>query len=311
MKKVCLIIPVYNGMPHLRATLEAALNQDYANYEVLVTDDGSTDGSLEYIESIADSRLRVVNGPGKGLAHNMNAAVHHTDADYIARCDQDDVCDPKRISTQIALFMDGMHLALFSYITKFSKKAQWSNAERQKKTEEAIIPIHSLRDGAFLHSTLMIERQAFIDSQGYRQSCYPCDDWDLQLRLEEMAQQRGQSIGLVPQSLLAYRMHAAANTHNLFFEMQNKKRWIENNALRRRRGIPELSFIGYTLQEKRRVMKNINRKRKDLYHYHFRLAGESYLNRRIFALAYHTLCSSLYAPERLFRRIGSMVGGVS
>lgn len=103
---VSIILPVHNGVDTLGAALKSILAQDYRNLELLVLDDGSTDGSAELAGSFKDERLRVVGDCEKhGLARRLNEGIALSRGEYIARMDADDVAFPERLSRQVE-FLD-------------------------------------------------------------------------------------------------------------------------------------------------------------------------------------------------------------
>lgn len=72
LKKVSIIIPCYNALPFLKATLNSIFNQTYPFIEVIVVDDGSADGSLEYLKSLKHSNLFITQNKGKGACAARN-----------------------------------------------------------------------------------------------------------------------------------------------------------------------------------------------------------------------------------------------
>jgi glycosyltransferase involved in cell wall biosynthesis len=84
-------IPVYNGMPYLRDCMESLLAQSYPNFEIPLVVDSSSDGSLEYLESIPDPRIRVIEGPKAGLAPALNLLLRGAKTTWLVRQDADDI----------------------------------------------------------------------------------------------------------------------------------------------------------------------------------------------------------------------------
>jgi glycosyltransferase involved in cell wall biosynthesis len=98
-----VVVPVYNGMPHLRALVEALLAQDHPNLEIVFSDGGSTDGSLEFLESVDDPRVRVITiPPNSGAAANWTAATESATGEYIKLVCQDDLIVPEALTRQVA-----------------------------------------------------------------------------------------------------------------------------------------------------------------------------------------------------------------
>jgi glycosyltransferase involved in cell wall biosynthesis len=97
MKKVSIIIPVYNSEKYIEKTLESVLGQTYENIEVIVIDDGSADKSGEIVERIAkeDSRLQYFRIPNGGPGNARNVGVSKATGEYIGFCDGDDIIKPQ------------------------------------------------------------------------------------------------------------------------------------------------------------------------------------------------------------------------
>jgi glycosyltransferase involved in cell wall biosynthesis len=101
--KVSIILPFLNGGPAFEPALASILNQTYANWELLLCDDGSTDGSLQLARSIDDARVIVwSDGESKGLAGRLNECIERATGEYIARMDADDLSYPRRLERQLA-----------------------------------------------------------------------------------------------------------------------------------------------------------------------------------------------------------------
>ena len=94
---------VYNGGAFLREAVISVVRQTFSDWELLVLDDGSTDGAVEGIADITDPRIRVIrDGENHGLAARLNQAVSLARGKYFARMDQDDICHPERFERQLA-----------------------------------------------------------------------------------------------------------------------------------------------------------------------------------------------------------------
>ena len=92
LKLVSVIIPVYNVAPYLREALDSAVNQTYRHLEIIIVEDGSTDGS-EIIcdEYCSDSRVQVIHQEHRGVGNARNTGLDHAAGEYIAFLDPDDI----------------------------------------------------------------------------------------------------------------------------------------------------------------------------------------------------------------------------
>jgi glycosyltransferase involved in cell wall biosynthesis len=99
---VSVAMPVFNGMPHLEFAIDSVIRQDYTNIEIILSDDGSSDGSLKFINNISDVRIvRLVNDQTSGIFGNLNRCLAHSRGDYIQIMSQDDVMGVSYISGQV------------------------------------------------------------------------------------------------------------------------------------------------------------------------------------------------------------------
>ena len=93
---VSVIVPVYNVAPYLREALDSVVNQTYKDLEIIIVDDGSTDGSADICEEYADSdaRIKLIKQPNKGLSGARNTGLENATGDLVAFVDSDDSISP-------------------------------------------------------------------------------------------------------------------------------------------------------------------------------------------------------------------------
>ena len=92
-------LPVYNAMPYLPESVESVLGQSLPNIQLLAIVDGATDGSLEYLHSIRDARLRIIEQQQCGLTFTLNRMLRECTTPWLVRHDADDVSTPDRLLT--------------------------------------------------------------------------------------------------------------------------------------------------------------------------------------------------------------------
>lgn len=105
MKKISIIIPVYNVEGYLETMARSLLTQKWENLQVIFSDDGSTDGSLAILRRLAeeDPRITVVTGVNHGVSSARNRALRVAEGDYIGFCDADDSLAPDYLTTLVSL----------------------------------------------------------------------------------------------------------------------------------------------------------------------------------------------------------------
>lgn len=115
MTGISVMLPVYNGLPYLKESVESVLQQDHGEIEFLVLDDCSTDGSWEYLQSLQDSRLMLWrNEKNMGLFYNLNWLAKQARFDLLKLWSQDDIMYPNALGT-IARFHEKHPEIGFSY----------------------------------------------------------------------------------------------------------------------------------------------------------------------------------------------------
>ena len=162
--RLSIIIPVYNNESYLRPTLQSVLAQTYPDFEVLVVDDGSTDGSLAICREFAqkDDRLRVIQKENGGVSSARNRGLEEAAGQYIAFVDGDDCIDPEMYTTMITILQDtGADLVDCRVI----KESQYMSRPYEKgDVEVSDHPLEYLsKKGYFIDSSLnKVYRRDFI-----------------------------------------------------------------------------------------------------------------------------------------------------
>ncbi len=297
--RLSVIVPVYNGARFLSASLECLLKQTFRDFELLVIDDGSTDSSPQIVQGFRDPRIRYVRQENQGLCHALNRGIKEASAPVIARNDQDDLSVLERLERQLGL-LEGRPdaVALITHYTKFGARRTWSNVDKQGAADASVMEIEPLRDGCLLGSTMMARAEALRRVGGYRQECYPCDDYDLEMRLSQIG-----TVLLLRQPLVKYRFHVSANTYPLFATMQNKSRWVEDCHKRRVQKQAELGFEDFMRNRNLSSAEGKRERRLDAAKLHMRVAGQRYLDGLDLSAAYHFCASTILDPSTVLNRV--------
>ncbi len=99
--KVSVILPVYNAGQYLAGAIESILQQTFRDFELIIIDDGSTDGSDHVIAGFTDPRILVITQANQGVRAALNAGLAKCQGEYVARMDHDDISDPRRLLAQV------------------------------------------------------------------------------------------------------------------------------------------------------------------------------------------------------------------
>lgn len=107
---VSIIMPNYNSAEYIAETIESVLNQTYDNWELIISDDCSTDGSIEIINNYNDSRIKLlINKENSGAAISRNNAIDVAKGKYIAFLDSDDLWNKEKLSKHLSFMSEGGH----------------------------------------------------------------------------------------------------------------------------------------------------------------------------------------------------------
>jgi glycosyltransferase involved in cell wall biosynthesis len=204
---VSVLLPSRDAEPTLAASLRSIQRQRFTDWECIVVDDGSRDGTLACARRFAaeDSRFMVVSTPPQGLVAALTTGLAHCRGSLVARMDADDLMHRDRLAVQVQVLADtpalwgvGTHVRIFP---RAQLAAGWRAYERWVNgiDSAARVRAEAFVECPVVHPTLMLRRPELLDL-GYRDAGWP-EDYDLVLR----ALARGLEIGVVPRRLLAWR----------------------------------------------------------------------------------------------------------
>ena len=103
MSKISVIIPIYNKVTCIKKTIQSVLNQSYQCIEIICVDDGSTDGSIDVINSFADPRIKLFSKENGGVSSARNFGIDHSTGEWIFFLDADDIIMPNALEILIGL----------------------------------------------------------------------------------------------------------------------------------------------------------------------------------------------------------------
>jgi glycosyltransferase involved in cell wall biosynthesis len=198
-------MPVHNARAYLDECVRSILGQTFADFEFVILDDASTDGSAEVLRrwAGADVRIRLFSSREKlGLSGSSNFVVRRARAPLVARMDADDVAHPERLARQLAVFRRSPEVVLVGALSEGidASGARVRPRDRWRLVRPSLFP-------PFPHGSAMFRRRAFEEVGGYREECVKWEDQDLFLRMTR----RGRTI-VLPEALLRYRYHASNTT---------------------------------------------------------------------------------------------------
>ena len=183
---VSVVMPVHNAMPHLDAAVQSILDQSYSDFEFVIYDDASTDGSRERLREWAgrDSRIRLFEGERNlGPVGSSALVVAHSTQELVARMDADDICAAGRLEQQVEVLHGapraGVVGSLFDIIDEDGRLIRGPDYWRLTM-DSGFVP--------FAHGASMFRRSVFEQVGGYRPECEFWEDQDLIVRIAAVAE---------------------------------------------------------------------------------------------------------------------------
>lgn len=196
---------VFNGERYLGATIESVLGQTFSDFEYLLLDDGSTDGTQDLIQSYAakDSRIRVTTRENRGIVPSLNQQLEQAGTPLIARLDGDDICRSDRLALQFA-FMSANpeHGAVGSDTLYIDENGALSPLPPLVRPHNHAGIVGNFESGPNLcQPAVMYRRDLVRQVGGYRMAYQYAEDLDLWMRLSEVSK-----LANLPEPLLSYRV---------------------------------------------------------------------------------------------------------
>ncbi len=208
---ISVILPAYNCAAYLQEAVQSVLNQTFLNFELIIINDGSSDGTEKIILSYNDDRIVYVkNVQNKGLIYSLNKGIDTAKGKYIARMDADDISLPERLAKQKDFLDKNINITAVASTIIFidengTQKGLW---ELDQKT---ILPEQIRKklpyENCIAHPTIML-RAGIAQQFRYNEYQKNIEDYDLWLRLCN----NGYSIAKLKEPQLYYRVHGSSVT---------------------------------------------------------------------------------------------------
>jgi glycosyltransferase involved in cell wall biosynthesis len=202
-RKVSVIIPNHNYLEFLPSAIESVLNQTYKNLELIVVDNGSTDGSQAFLRTLKGVKL--ILQENRGQADARNVGVEASDGFYIAFLDADDYWREDKIEKQVEL-MDWQHeMVVCDFLKIDSNNAVFADSTTQIGNRE-FSKIHKMQPGASIvpagESTALLTRNLFNRAGGFDRRLNSTTGWDFFRKCTKLTR-----FAIIHEPLVYYRVH--------------------------------------------------------------------------------------------------------
>jgi len=220
-------------MPYLPAAVESILGQTYDDFEFLIVDDDSTDGSTEYLRALRDPRIKVTVHQNRGLGTTLNELFHNSRTEYVARMDADDVSDRHRLEKQMGFLRDHPDVVMLGTGIDFMVGNRFVNGFPPLTKHDAIRERLLQKRPGMLHPTIIVRRDAWEGVGGYHLARNG-EDLDFCLRLCDIGR-----VTNIPDVLYHYRLHRESVSLKKPVERHRGYAFAVACARARERGIPQ------------------------------------------------------------------------
>jgi glycosyltransferase involved in cell wall biosynthesis len=201
--RVSVLMAVRDGAVYLDEAIRSVLDQTFTDFECIVVDDGSKDGTDEILQRYQrhDTRIRLSWSGGNGLSHALNHGLTLATGTYVARMDADDVSLAGRLAAQVRLMEERPEVGVCgTWIETFG---MGRSTVYRNPADDATIRCALLFESVLAHPSVMIRRELFASAGlSYDAAMLHAEDYDLWVRAAQYA-----SLANVPEVLLRYREH--------------------------------------------------------------------------------------------------------
>jgi glycosyltransferase involved in cell wall biosynthesis len=315
-------MPAFNAERYISAAIESVLAQTHKDFELIIIDDGSSDRTLQIIETYipVDERIRVISHRNVGMGASLNQALDLVKNEWIVRMDADDVMLPGRIERQISFVEENPDIAvagtLVYYIdehgrifgeapsprlTSSARVQEFVRRNKLKgKSDLEALPIVRFPQFMLYHPSVIMRKSVIEEVEGYRPEFWPVDDFDLWNRIIE----HGYTALIQPEYLLMYRRYGSSGSTEKVQHAWSKVDWVETCAVRRRSGQAEPSWEEFlAIRQQAPWWQRLNQKRTDLAKVLYNAARSHFSNRRYFALVLAIVGAAVLEPAFVLPRL--------
>lgn len=229
MPKVSVLMGAYNCAKTIEKSINSIIQQTFTDWELIICDDGSTDGTCNIVEKYKDIDTRIIlikNKKSMGLSYSLNHCLKYARGQYCARMDGDDLCDSTRFQKQIDFLEENTQYAFVSTrMTRFDENGTYD----VPKPIESYSPKMKdyIKGSPFCHAPVMIKKSAYEEVNGYRDipQTRGVEDYDLWFRLYAKGLK-----GYILQEPLYHMFDGRAAATRRTFKRRLNEAWVRKNG---------------------------------------------------------------------------------
>ena len=211
MPEISIVMPFYNPGRIVAETIDSILGQSFADFELIIVNDGSDSENSSFLQTLDDSRIVIINQANSGVANARNTGVTAAKGNYIAFADQDDLWAKEKLAIQYDMLANDPDCVL-----NYTAIEIIGNAGRRTipvfKPLSGYVSTQLARQNPILTASCVMVRKAVLSAGhiSFRTQFEPCDDWDFYLQLSLAGK-----FSFAKQKLTFYRLHQNNLSNNL------------------------------------------------------------------------------------------------
>lgn len=244
--RVSVLMAAYNAMPYLPAAVQSILDQTLTDFQFVIVDDGSTDGSAAYFDTLTDPRIHLIRQANAGLSAALNTGIEACTAPYIARMDADDISLPHRLAEQ-ADYLDRRPSVgcVGSQVCPFGEHRVGAPLHMPTTHDQISSALLEGRHG-IVHPSAMMRAEPLRRIGGYWPMRVVAEDYDMFLRLSEVTK-----LAATDSVLYHMRFHMGSLNGRGMKKMRRSVDYARDRTVRRRAGKQEISFDEFVAMRER------------------------------------------------------------
>ncbi len=186
--KISILLPVFNDEKFIKRAVDSVLNNSYSNYELIIVNDGSSDNSIDVINSIKDERIKVYNKSNSGLIETLNYGLKKCNNEIIMRMDGDDEIEKDKISIQLSNFSNSNSILLGTGGSIIDNMSKFKSLVNVPENNISILKKMRKMQPSIIHASIMFYKDAIIKSGSYDEKFSVAEDYELFYRLSRLGE---------------------------------------------------------------------------------------------------------------------------
>lgn len=208
---ISVLMSVHNGEKHLREAIDSILAQTFSDFEFIIVNDASTDGTANILNSYTDPRIKIItNTENIGLTKSLNKGLKEAQGTYIARMDADDISLPNRFQIQKDFLDRNANITCVGGTSIIIDENGNETGSKKAIVNTELLKFHMMLKNQISHPSTLFRRKDIVDSGSYNENFAYAQDYELWSRLL----QADHKISNIVEPVLKYRFHSSSITQS-------------------------------------------------------------------------------------------------